>query len=94
MPDATAEALRWLRGHQDEVVVESPPPPALTVREAEVLSLIAEGLTNKEIASSLGIAVKTVMHHTGAIYRKLGVRGRAEATAFALRNGLVELTTA
>jgi DNA-binding NarL/FixJ family response regulator len=61
----------------------------LTPRECEVLCLIAGGLTNREIAQRLDLSVKTVMHHTTAIYRKLAVRGRAEATAFAYRNGLV-----
>ena len=63
----------------------------LTGREKEVLRLLSEGMSNKEIASRLGLSPKTVMHHTGAIYRKLGVRGRSEATATAIRMGLTDL---
>jgi predicted ATPase/DNA-binding CsgD family transcriptional regulator len=62
----------------------------LTVREIEVLRLIAGGLTNREIAGELFVSPKTVMHHSVHIYRKLGVRGRAEATAYAFRHGLLE----
>jgi len=61
----------------------------LTPRELDVLRLLAEGDTNKDIAIALGLRPKTVMHHSVAIYGKLGVRGRAEATAWAYRNGLV-----
>ena len=62
----------------------------LTERELGVLHLIAAGGTNKDVASALGIRAKTVMHHSVAIYRKLGVRGRAEATAYAYRNNLID----
>ena len=61
---------------------------ALTNRERQVLGLIAEGTSNKEIATRLGIRSKTVMHHTVAIYRKLGVRGRGEAAALVRRAGV------
>jgi predicted ATPase/DNA-binding CsgD family transcriptional regulator len=62
----------------------------LTERELDVLRLIAAGGTNKDVAAALGIRAKTVMHHSVAIYRKLGVRGRAEATAYAYRNNLID----
>jgi LuxR family maltose regulon positive regulatory protein len=55
------------------------PPEPLSVREREVLKLIAAGLTNREIASALVISPETVKKHTGSIYGKLGVRGRTEA---------------
>ncbi|MFC4140058.1 LuxR C-terminal-related transcriptional regulator [Microbacterium sp. MAH-37] len=88
--DATAEALRWLRAHSEE----SPAAPAsgdgLTAREREVLALLAEGLSNRQIAERLFITPKTTMHHSSAIYRKLEVRSRAEATAYAHRHGLAE----
>jgi DNA-binding NarL/FixJ family response regulator len=61
----------------------------LTPREREVLRLLAGGGTNKEIAAALSIDVKTVMHHTSSIYRKLGVRGRVEAAAWAWRTKVV-----
>jgi DNA-binding CsgD family transcriptional regulator len=62
----------------------------LTVRERNVLALLALGQSNKEIATTLGTAPKTVMHHTCNIYRKLGVRGRGEAAAWAHRQGLLD----
>jgi predicted ATPase/DNA-binding CsgD family transcriptional regulator len=65
-------------------------PDGLTERRRDVLRLLAAGLTNKEIASKLGLAPKTVMHHTTAVYQVLGVRGRSEATAWAVRAGLVD----
>lgn len=61
--------------------LESP----LSEREQEVLSLIATGSTNKEIAGRLHLSPHTVKEHTSAIYRKLGVRNRAEATRQAQR---------
>jgi DNA-binding NarL/FixJ family response regulator len=57
----------------------------LSDREQEVLSLIATGSTNKEIAALLHLSPHTVKEHTSAIYRKLGVRNRAEATRQAQR---------
>jgi DNA-binding CsgD family transcriptional regulator len=65
------------------------PKPEVTERELEVLAELVRGHTNQEIAEELGISPKTVMHHTTSVYRKLGVRGRAEAVAHALRSGLV-----
>jgi LuxR family transcriptional regulator, maltose regulon positive regulatory protein len=54
-------------------------PEPLSLREQEVLKLIAAGLTNREIAETLIISPETVKKHTGSIYGKLGVRGRTEA---------------
>jgi DNA-binding NarL/FixJ family response regulator len=62
----------------------------LTPRELEVLRLLASGDTNKDIATALGLRPKTVMHHSVSIYGKIGVRGRAEATAWAYRHGLAD----
>jgi DNA-binding NarL/FixJ family response regulator len=58
----------------------------LTAREREVLALLAEGLSNGEIAHRLVITEKTAGHHVSRIFRKLGLRNRAEAAAYALRN--------
>lgn len=57
----------------------------LSAREAEVLGLLTEGLTNQEIAAQLALSVRTVERHTENIYAKLGVRGRAEAAAIGAR---------
>jgi DNA-binding CsgD family transcriptional regulator len=58
----------------------------LTRREHEVLRLLAEGLTNAQIAGRLYISAKTAEHHVGRILGKLGLRSRAEAAAWAARN--------
>ena len=63
----------------------------LTPREQEILTLLAEGLVNKEIAVRLGISEHTVKTHLAAIYEKLEAANRAEAVATGLRRGLVML---
>ncbi len=64
----------------------APMPGGLTPREAEVLRLIAAGESNAEIAHRLGISVNTVERHAVNVYRKLDARGRADATAWAVRH--------
>ena len=63
-------------------------PAGLTARELEVLTLLGEGLRNRQIAERLVVSEKTVDHHVSAILRKLGVRTRGEASAQAARLGL------
>lgn len=65
------------------------PPVALSPREREMLALIVEGLTAKEIADRLGVSIHTTDTHTRHLFRKLGVHSRAAAVARALRDGLV-----
>jgi two-component system, NarL family, response regulator LiaR len=62
----------------------------LTIREREVLSLIARGRSNKRIAFELGISEKTVKTHVGHLLAKLGVSDRTQAALLAVREGLVE----
>lgn len=64
-------------------------PAGLTSREAEVLSLIAAGQSNQDIAEQLVLSVRTVERHITNLYGKIDARGRADATAFALRHGLL-----
>ncbi len=71
------------------VTERSGPDPGLTERELDVLGELVAGHSNEQIASALAISHKTVMRHTVSVYRKLAVRGRAEAVAHALRTGLV-----
>ena len=64
-------------------------PAGLTVREAEVLRLVAGGLTNNEIATELFLSPKTVSRHLSNIFTKIGVSSRASATAFAVEHHLL-----
>jgi DNA-binding CsgD family transcriptional regulator/predicted ATPase len=99
MPWAEAEryALDYARSvaaGADEPVADQPFADsvplveALTARERQVLDLIAEGLSNRAIAERLGVTTKSAMHHASTVYRKLGVHGRAEAVAWAVRHGV------
>ena len=63
-------------------------PDELTPREAEVLALIAEGLTNTEIAERLVVSAATVKTHVNHIFAKAGVRDRAQAVVYAYSHGL------
>ncbi len=69
---------------------ERVPRSILTERENEVVKLIAEGHSSKEIARELVISVKTVERHRSNILTKLGMRDRTELTRYAIRSGLIE----
>lgn len=68
----------------------APTPGGLTDRELSILRLVAEGMSNLDIASKLYVTEQTVKFHLSNIYRKLGVANRTEATRYAYRNGLIE----
>src|SRR5262249_11295680 len=84
VPVAKAEQGRAMPG--------DPPPPAhpagLTAREVEVLRLVAEGLTDAQVAARLALSPRTIGRHLVSVYGKLGVPSRAAATRFALQHGL------
>ena len=79
-----------------DVVVESylgkvrPPRETLTAREREVLQLVAESRTTKDIARELGIGVKTVESHRTRIMSKLGIHETAGLVRYAIRRGLIK----
>jgi DNA-binding NarL/FixJ family response regulator len=83
---STQQALmrRWLDGGQDSRREE------LTARELEVVKLIAEARTNRQIAEALNVSEKTVESHRGNVLAKLGMRDRVELARYAIRRGLVE----
>jgi DNA-binding NarL/FixJ family response regulator len=66
-----------------------PPPGGLTMREVEVLALVAKGHTNRQIAERLVISEKTVASHLSHTFTKLGLASRAAATAYAYEHGLI-----
>ena len=68
----------------------SGPEEPLSPRELEVLKLIAEAHTNKQIAETLHLAEKTVESHRANLLRKLGMRDRVELVRYAIRRGLTE----
>ena len=74
------------RARNEQPLREDP----LTPREQEVLKLVAEGYTNKQIAEALVISEKTVERHRANILEKLGMRDRVELTRYAIRHGLIE----
>lgn len=78
----SAEAMEMLSTSDDQ--------PELTLRERQVLSLVAQGYSNKDISARLGVSVKTVDSHRTNLMRKLGAHTVAELLAYALREGLLE----
>jgi len=65
-------------------------PGALTAREREIIQLVAEGYSNKEAASTLGISVKTIEAHRANIMRKLQLRTVSDLVRYAIRNKIVQ----
>ena len=88
-PFSPDELLARVRVRLPAAPEERPPSTDLTKRELEVLRLLTEGLSQKEIAASLVISSKTVAAHIQHILGKLGVHSRAQAVAHAYRRGLV-----
>jgi DNA-binding NarL/FixJ family response regulator len=84
--EQAAVLLRRAAGGEQQV---SSHRPILTPREREVLRLVTEGQTNREIAGQLGISAGTVKNHVEHIIAKLGVSDRTQAAVYALRHGLL-----
>ena len=88
-PSVTDSLLRALRDGTAEREVQEAPLQALTPREIEVLRLVAEGCSNREIAEVLHLAEGTVKNHLSVILQKTGSRDRTSAVLRALREGLL-----
>jgi DNA-binding NarL/FixJ family response regulator len=85
------EGAALVRARLERATADVPPSAdPLTPRERDVLKLIAEAHTSKEIAEALVVSVKTVESHRANILAKLGMRDRVELTRYAIRRGLVE----
>jgi len=87
--DAVSEAKSGLPNPVQTGVERTAPPCGITSRELEVLRLLREGLTNREIGARLFISPRTAQTHVQHVYAKLGVESRAEAAAFAVEHGLL-----
>jgi DNA-binding NarL/FixJ family response regulator len=70
--------------------VTNPPQSHVTAREREIIQLLAEGKSNKEIGSALDISARTVEAHRASVKRKLGLDSLSDLTRYAIRNKLVE----
>jgi DNA-binding NarL/FixJ family response regulator len=88
-PSVTRRVIQEVTRHQRRAP-RSPDLDRLTQRELEVLRLLAEGLSNAEIAAKLYLGEATVKTHTSSVLSKLGLRDRIQAVIFAYRHGLVE----
>jgi DNA-binding CsgD family transcriptional regulator len=75
----------------NEISASADPEVSLTPREMEVLTLLAEGMSNKGIARRLGISVHTAKFHVRALIDKLDAVGRTDAVAQAARRGVIQL---
>ena len=85
-PSAVNTLIRDFVERSDKEATYEP----LTPRELEILKLIAEGQTSKEIAQLLVLSIKTVERHRGDILHRLGMRDRVDLTRYAIRRGLIE----
>lgn len=88
-PSITDRLLRAVRSGPALVASDAVPAPELTDREREVLRLMAEGYSNRQIAQALFLAEGTAKNHVSAILAKLGARDRTHAVLRALHDGLL-----
>jgi DNA-binding NarL/FixJ family response regulator len=88
-PDLAQKMLNTFEGGRSRSPQLSPPP--LTERELEVIRALAQGMSDRQIAGSLGISEKTVRNHTSNIYRKLHIFDRTQAVIYAIREGVIDV---
>jgi DNA-binding NarL/FixJ family response regulator len=82
-PDLAAEVVRTAQQH------DADPLAALTPRQREILQLLAEGKTAKEIATALSLSTRTVEFHKYALMDTLGMQNSSELVRFAIKHGLI-----
>ena len=87
-PEIAGKLLERVRTQLDPATT-GPARPALNERQAEILRLISEGFSNREIAGRIHLSENTVKSHLQEIFSKLGVRNRVEAAVTAARKGLI-----
>ncbi|MDF3298337.1 response regulator transcription factor [Streptomyces tropicalis] len=92
-PSIQRRLLERLSGPEPRPAPPAEAPDGLTTRETEVLGLIAEGLTNQEIARALHVSPATVKTHINNLFAKTGLRDRAQAVRYAYAKGLVRPPT-
>jgi len=90
-PSVAKMVAEGLNTNDEEVTSRLKKIESLTKREYEVLTLIAEGLNNKDIADKLFISEKTVKNHVSSIFKKLGVNDRIQAAIFAYKNNIKKI---
>jgi len=88
-PDLAQKMLTTLEGGRPGGSAHLAPP--LTERELEVIKALAQGMSDRQIARSLGISEKTVRNHTSNIYRKLHIFDRTQAVIYAVREGVIDV---
>jgi DNA-binding NarL/FixJ family response regulator len=87
-------AEMMLGGYRNDLKAKSSGPPTaaeLTPREREIVQLLAEGKSSKEVAAALGISLKTVVTHRANLMRKLGIHSIGELVRYALRNNIIQV---
>jgi DNA-binding NarL/FixJ family response regulator len=88
-PDLAQKMLTTFEGGRPGGSAHLAPP--LTERELEVIKALAQGMSDRQIAHSLGISEKTVRNHTSNIYRKLHIFDRTQAVIYAIREGVIDV---
>jgi DNA-binding NarL/FixJ family response regulator len=88
-PDLAQKMLTTFEGGRPGGSAHLAPP--LTERELEVIKALAQGMSDRQIAHSLGISEKTVRNHTSNIYRKLHIYDRTQAVIYAIREGVIDV---
>ena len=84
--------MRQLLVNRNSAVKKNEKIANLTKRELDILKLLAEGLTNKEISETFKISDRTVKNHIFSLFRKIQVNDRTQAAVYAIKNGIVDIT--